>query len=192
MKKIAIITASVLALVLSASLFVIGVVATFKQSFGVKNTITFKGVGQNIIFILDGTVTGTNNDSNPNLTCHWDYEYDKPGAVDTVNWTIGKINFETSTLDLNYIHITYTFVIQNKGDVDFMVYFNGRDEIDPDFSVETTGTCEGNTQDPMNYPLEIPAHKTGTISLTVHPKVEKYDGTKACNFMVKIEELRND
>ena len=185
MKKIAIISASVMALVLSVCLFVFGVVAAFTQSFAVSNSIRLTGVGKNIIFDLDGKITGTKNDADPNLEYHWPYNYDQT-TVDTANWSIGEIGFLAGTTDLNAIQIHYSFDILNKGDDGINVYFDDFD-IDQYFKVITIGTLGTTLVSATPFEeLYIASGETGNITLTISPLVQKYDGTRSCNFSVKI------
>ncbi len=129
MKKRYLIGATVIALILSISAFFVSVYAAVKQTISVSNQITFAGNQNAKSFLVKGQISGTINDSNPNLRMEWEYDYENQIGLDGFNWNLGDLQFDSSSGNLNEIGITYTFTISNQNDKTIMAEFVGPNDL---------------------------------------------------------------
>lgn len=182
MKRGIIIGSTVIAMILSISLFVFGAFAAFNQTFKITNSIRFEGSGQKIVFTLDGSITGTTNDDDPKLKYNWTYDYDYTEENAAV-WNVGDIAFRTNGRKIAEIEIEYKFVIQNLGSSKILAYITGWESIDTEYLTPTIVGVAGNE-------VLIDIGETKEVSLKIKPAVEDFDTSHPCNFTVMLVEYK--
>lgn len=125
MKKRFFICATIMALLLSFTVFAVSVYAAVNQNISVRNTISFAGKTNNLKFTIAGQVTGTTNDSSSDHTmAPWEYDYETMGIVGH-EWNLGELQFDAEGKTVDQINITYTFTITNQSSYSMTAEFNG-------------------------------------------------------------------
>lgn len=116
MKKRLYIVTTIMAFVLCVSILVIGVYAALNsQSFGIKNSINFKGEGENLKFKLESTILGsTYGDAQAAPKNIINYTYEDAYTSD-FKWE-RNLNVDTKNGDYEKVHLTYVFEITNTSD----------------------------------------------------------------------------
>ena len=177
-KKILIIGASFVALMLSVALFAISVIAAVGQEFGVNNKITFTGTAGYLAFELDAKITGVVNEENYKF--EWDYDYSNPEKnEESKAWNIGALQFQEENVS-EWV-ITYEFTIINKSDRRILIAYIEEPEID-----ENVLSCEIESNDENLQGIA----KDGKLTLTLKLKAKSYfKEAKNCDFRVLIDAL---
>lgn len=129
MKKRYLISATVLALILSLSVFFVSVYAAVSQTISVTNQISFAGNPNAKHFTISGKVAGTINDSDDKLEMNWEYDYENQIGLNGGSWELGDLQFDSSSRNLDIIGITYTFKITNQSDKKIKAEFVGPEEL---------------------------------------------------------------
>lgn len=185
MRKKLVVGASLIALVLSVSLFAISVFAAVGQTFGVNNTIKFLGSPESLAFDLNAVVTGTTKDGDASLAHSWSYDYEKDSVTSQI-WNVpGNLVFFEEDKELggakgNRVEIVYTFNITNKSKNEqrIKVYI---DELTIDTSVLTADVTGA-----VGSEVLIASGQTGIVSVALVPTV-RFTISKTCDFNLKIE-----
>lgn len=185
MRKRLVVGASLIALVLSVSLFAISVFAAVGQTFGVNNTIKFLGSPESLAFDLNAVVTGTTKDGDASLAHTWSYDYEKDSVTSQI-WNVpGNLVFFEEDKELggakgNRVEIVYTFNITNKSKNEqrIRVYI---DELTIDTSVLTADVTGA-----VGSEVLIASGQTGVVSVALVPTV-RFTVSKTCDFDLKIE-----
>ena len=169
MKKRFLVGATVLALILSVSLLLFSVYAAVNQTLSVRNTISFAGGAEGLKFTIDGRVTGArragSNESEDDISTFWEYDYDRDGILPPHEWEIGDIVFDSDDKELEDIHITYTFVINN---LSSYTYINARIEGPENIEeglIKTTYAYEQDSSVQEGTQLNISRTKPGILQL---------------------------
>lgn len=187
MKKRLVIGATLVALMLSASLFAISVFAAVSQTFGVNNRIIF--VGSDLIeFTLAAEITGTTKDGDDSLKTTWNYSTDSDDNEDTKDWNIEEslvFDEEDKVLDpnaSNRVSITYTFNIALSANSDKRV----RAYISP--ASYDAASLIMNITGAVGSEITIEKGSSATLKLEVIPTI-RFSEAKACNFSLVLEPI---
>lgn len=190
MKKKMVIGASLVALILSVSLFAISVLAAVAQSFGINNKIEFDGIDDAIAFDMDAVITGTIDDGDERLSNTWHYNAELSNDT-SLGWDIkGDLVFDEKdkTLEVgasNRVAINYSFTVTNNSETGkrIKLYFNN---ISVDINVLDTKVLNSSGQEVTEVIVGV--DQTETIILTVMPII-RFNGAQACNFSLKFEPI---
>lgn len=181
MRKRIVISASLVALALSLTLFAVSVFAAVGQVFGVNNRIVFVGSGENIVFDMSAVITGTTQDGSETLENQWHYDYDE-GEPSDMSWNLPEpLVFNQEGVTPGEEFILYSFTVENKSTPGktISVYIN-EPNVDTAFlQYEINGSASN--------PVVIAVNQRATVTLKIKP-VSKFEGAKTCNFNVVVTE----
>lgn len=188
MKKKFLISATILAIILSFTILGVSVYAVINQSIAVKNTISFAGKTNNLHFIIDGRITGTKDDSNPKLGTRWEYDYETMGIVGH-EWNVGSIEFASEGLTVEQINITYTFQIENLSSYPMIAAFNGPGDLvaglNKNFYINKPGMAQTEASQ-----IQINRNETGTLILKLTiDSLENFSCNENINFAIEVTSL---
>lgn len=182
MNKKILISATVVALMLSICLFTVSVIAAFGQVFGVNNRITFVGKDEYLIFQIQAEVTGTTNDGSDELKHTWNY--DEENSLNEETWNIAEtLIFEERDKTVSEIYILYNFTITNNEEGKKIRAYLDQPDIDTaclDFDIINSSGNEITE-------LIVDSGMTDTIILRLRPINERFLGARECNLNLHIE-----
>lgn len=159
MKRTIIICTTIISMFLVLGILGASVFAAINKSLGANNVIRFVGNGKNMWFVVNGQITGTTDDGDENLSTTWEYNVNDKEKSSSGEWNIGTTLTFKEDPDVSKMKITYSFSIENKGEVGINAYITGNRTTDAVFIIKVSHTPsdmlyinEGNTQ---NISLEI-------------------------------------
>lgn len=192
MKKHFLVGTTIAAVILSFGLLFYSVYAALTQSFSINNKIHFAG-SPDIKFILNGQVTGTTNDLDDRLKLMvdgeegWHYDYETQSAeMSNLEWTLPDITIKSEDMQLEDIHLTYTFTIQNQSGCEITAAFDGPGDLASGL-IKTTYVQLGTGAETIGSSVQIPLATTAVLKLKLTlESLEGFSGQELINFSILI------